>query len=140
MPLPRWYSNRCDGAVAIDPAEEAVRDELLEAGVGFHFAAGTVLDVVAFDEVRPVAVDLAREALEVSQFAKQAGGDDEDSFLGDESTWQILPGVRCRTEADAKRMLPLILLIQSTAAGGSGRLRSDQVQTPPAESGAVGER
>ena len=35
-------------AVGVGPAEEDVRNQLLEAGVVFHLAAGQVLDVVAF--------------------------------------------------------------------------------------------
>ena len=84
LPPPRWYSNRWASPLGVGPAEEAVGNELLEAGVGFHFAAGAVLDVIAFDEARPVAVDFAREALEVAEVVKEDGGDDEDSFLCDE--------------------------------------------------------
>jgi hypothetical protein len=46
-------------AASVGPAEEAVWDELLEAGIGFHFAAGPVFDVVAFDEARPIAIRFA---------------------------------------------------------------------------------
>ena len=50
-----------DRAVVGGPAEEDVRDELLEAGVFFHVAAGQVLDVVAFDEPGPVAFETSVE-------------------------------------------------------------------------------
>ena len=70
--------------VSIGPAKEHVRNELFEARIAFHFAACAVLDVVAINQVRPIAIDVARKSLEVSQLAKQAGWHDENSFLGDD--------------------------------------------------------
>src|SRR5262249_37184016 len=40
-----------DRVVVVGVAKEDVRDELLEAGVFFHAAAGQILDLVAFEEV-----------------------------------------------------------------------------------------
>ena len=80
-----------NGAVGVGPAEEAVRNELLEAGVGFHFAAGAVFDVIADDQPWPIAVDLARETLEVPEVVEQRGGDDENSFFSDERHGESFP-------------------------------------------------
>ncbi len=80
-----------DGAAGVGPTEEAVRNELLKAGVGFHFAAGAVFDMIADDKPRPVAVDLARETLEVSEVVEQRGGDDKNSFFSDERHGESFP-------------------------------------------------
>ena len=72
-----------DRALVVGPAEEDVGDELLEAGVFFHAAAGQVLDLVAFEEARQVAGDFGGEALEVAELVEEGGGDDEDAFGGD---------------------------------------------------------
>ena len=72
-----------DRAVGIGPAEEHVRNELLEAGVLFHLAARQVLDVAAFQEPRQVASHFGREALKVTQLVEQRGGNDENFFRGD---------------------------------------------------------
>ena len=49
------------GAVGVGPAEQHVRNELLEAGVLFHLAARAVLDMVAFEQPRQVAIDVGGE-------------------------------------------------------------------------------
>ncbi len=74
LPPPRWYSNRWRRAAASVQRKRTVGNELLEAGVFFHFAAGPVFDVVAFNDARPVAVDFAREALEVAEPWKRLVG------------------------------------------------------------------
>lgn len=48
-----------DGAARVGPAEQAVGDELLEGGVGFHFAARAILDVIAFDDARKISLGFA---------------------------------------------------------------------------------
>ena len=72
-----------DRAVLGGPAEEDVRNQLLEAGVFFHAAAGQVLDLVAFEKARQILRDFGREALEVAEAVEEGRGDDEDAFGGD---------------------------------------------------------
>src|SRR5262245_44228824 len=71
-------------SLAVGPAEQDVRDELLEAGIFFHLAAGAVLDMIAIHQSRPIAINLARESLKIPKLAEQAGRNNENLFLGND--------------------------------------------------------
>ncbi|GEM_PF-345388 len=58
-------------------AEDAVGDELFEGGVQFHLRSGVVAGVSGVEDDVEVAIDVAAEALEVSDFVKDLCGDDQ---------------------------------------------------------------
>lgn len=61
-------------------AEDAVGDELFEGGVLFHLWSGSVAGVCGVEDDIEIAIDGGAEALEVSDFVEDFGGDDQHVF------------------------------------------------------------
>lgn len=66
-------------------AEDAVGDELFEGGVLFHLRSGAVAGVRGIQDDVEVAINVAAEALEVSNFVEDLSGDDQHVFNAHDS-------------------------------------------------------
>ena len=75
--------------------------------------------MVALDDAGPVAIDFFRETLEVTEFFKEASGDDEDSFLCDERHGKSFL-CDAKMNANGVDIRRLILLIFARWTSGTG--------------------
>jgi hypothetical protein len=64
----------------IAAAEDAIRDQLLEAGILFDFRSGAVAGVGGVEKGLQVRLGVRLEPLKVSDLVEQQGRHDEDMF------------------------------------------------------------
>src|SRR5688572_16994182 len=72
-----------DAAGLVSVAEDDIGNELLEAGVLLHGAARAIADEPRLQQGGEIAIDVARDPLEMSQPMELRGRNDKDVLGGD---------------------------------------------------------
>ena len=80
-----------DPSLIVLVTEDQVRDQLLEAGVFFHFGSSAVAGVLGAEQLAEIFVGVGRKALEVADAVKHIRRDNKNVFRFHKSHGESLP-------------------------------------------------